>query len=133
MSQTHTQPDRGSTYSTPRWVKVFGIIALVLVLLFVILHLTGNSLGGPGGMTPPGGPGGPTPPIAHGVTVFGIIVIVLVLLFGILHLAGISLSGPGGHTPPGGAGDARSGSAGDTPSGDAGGHTPPKEHGVQQP
>ena len=52
MSQTHIKPDRGSTPSTPRWVKVFGIIVIVLVLLFVILHLTGNSLGGPGGHTP---------------------------------------------------------------------------------
>ena len=46
MSQTHVKPDRGSPPSTPRWVKMFGIIALVLVLLFVILHLTGHSLGG---------------------------------------------------------------------------------------
>ena len=46
MSQTHTKPDRGSTYSTPRWVKVFGIIFIVLVLLFVTLQLTGISLGG---------------------------------------------------------------------------------------
>jgi hypothetical protein len=38
--------DRGSTGSPPRWVKVFGIIAIVAVLLFAILHLTGNSLGG---------------------------------------------------------------------------------------
>ena len=52
MSQTHTKPDRGSTYSTPRWVKVSAIIFIVLVLLFVILHLTGNSLGGPGGHIP---------------------------------------------------------------------------------
>jgi hypothetical protein len=55
MSQT--RPDRGSTTSTPpstpRWVKVFGIIAIVLVLLFGILHHTGHSLGGPGGHTPP--------------------------------------------------------------------------------
>jgi hypothetical protein len=27
---------------TPRWVKVFGVIALVLVLVFVILLLTGR-------------------------------------------------------------------------------------------
>jgi hypothetical protein len=27
--------------STPRWVKIFGIIAIVLILLFVILKLTG--------------------------------------------------------------------------------------------
>lgn len=33
------------TGSTPRWVKVFGIIALVVVLLFVILHFTGGGLG----------------------------------------------------------------------------------------
>ena len=46
MSQTHVKPDRGSPPSTPRWVKMFGIIALILVLLFVILHLAGHSLGG---------------------------------------------------------------------------------------
>ncbi len=38
-----TNPDSNGT---PRWVKVFGIIGLILVVLFVILHLTGNSLGG---------------------------------------------------------------------------------------
>lgn len=56
MSQTHEEPDcHESTTGTPRWVKVFGIIALVLVLMFIILHLTGNSLGGPGRHTPPSG------------------------------------------------------------------------------
>ncbi len=49
MSQTPTKPDRGSPPGTPRWVKVSAIIFIVLVLLFVILHLTGNSLGGPHG------------------------------------------------------------------------------------
>jgi hypothetical protein len=34
------------TPGTPRWVKVFGIIAIILVLLFVILHVTGRGLGG---------------------------------------------------------------------------------------
>jgi hypothetical protein len=53
MSQTHVRPDRESPPSTPRWVKIFGIIALVLILLFVILHLTGNSPGGHGGHTAP--------------------------------------------------------------------------------
>ncbi len=43
-------PDHGSTAGTPRWVKVFGIVAIILVLLFVILHLTGNS---PGHTPPP--------------------------------------------------------------------------------
>jgi len=36
---------------TPRWVKVFGIIFLVVVLVFVILHFTR----GPGGHTSPSG------------------------------------------------------------------------------
>ena len=43
---TGVAPHRGSTTGTPRWVYVFGIIAIVLVLLFVILHLTGGGLGG---------------------------------------------------------------------------------------
>ena len=46
MSQTHEGPNHGSTNGTPHWVKVFGIIVLVLVLLFVILHLTGLGFGG---------------------------------------------------------------------------------------
>jgi hypothetical protein len=39
-------PERGSTPSTPRWVKVFGIIVIVAALLFLILHLTGHRHGG---------------------------------------------------------------------------------------
>ncbi len=38
------------TPSTPRWVKVLGIIALVLILLMAILHLTGVQ--GPGNHGP---------------------------------------------------------------------------------
>ncbi|MBA2527829.1 MAG: hypothetical protein H0V18_18915 [Pyrinomonadaceae bacterium] len=37
------------TGSTPRWVYVFGVIVIVLVLLFVILLITGH---GPGRHTP---------------------------------------------------------------------------------
>jgi hypothetical protein len=40
---TGVQPDRESAPSTPRWVKAFGIGAVVLVLLFAGLHLTGNA------------------------------------------------------------------------------------------
>ncbi len=36
MAQTPLEPGHESMRGTPRWVKVFGIIALVLVLLFVI-------------------------------------------------------------------------------------------------
>ena len=43
MSQTDVEPNRRSTPRTPRWVQVFGIIFIALVLLFVVLHLTGLS------------------------------------------------------------------------------------------
>lgn len=48
----------GSTHSTPRWVKVFGITVIVLLLLFVGLHVIGRSLlghafGGHGDHVPP--------------------------------------------------------------------------------
>lgn len=46
MSQTHVKSDRESSPSMPRWVKVFGVVALTLVLLVGILHLTGHSPGG---------------------------------------------------------------------------------------
>jgi hypothetical protein len=49
MSQTRRGPDGRSTPSTapstPRWVKVFVLIAIALVVLFVLLHLTGNGFG----------------------------------------------------------------------------------------
>lgn len=45
--------DFGSTTGPPRWVKVFGVIALVVVLLFVIVMLTGGGAGhGPARHTP---------------------------------------------------------------------------------
>jgi len=39
---TGVEPDRGPTTGTPRWVKVFGIIGLVLLLLFVTALLIGG-------------------------------------------------------------------------------------------
>ena len=59
MSQIHVEPDRGSSPSTPRWVKVFGIIVIIVVLLVGIVMLTG--LGGQHG------PALHSPPIEHGV------------------------------------------------------------------
>jgi len=40
------RPSGDSPPSTPRWVYVFGIIVLAVVLLFVILHLAGVGVGG---------------------------------------------------------------------------------------
>lgn len=38
--------DPGLATGTPRWVYVFALIALALILLFVIVHLAGGGLGG---------------------------------------------------------------------------------------
>ena len=65
---TDVGPDRESTTGTPRWVKVFGIIALVVVLLFVIALLTGRGGHGPGRHTRSAG--GHTLP--SGVTEYGV-------------------------------------------------------------
>jgi hypothetical protein len=45
MAETHTRPDQEAPPGVPRWVKVFGIVFIVLVLVLVVLHLTGNGLG----------------------------------------------------------------------------------------
>jgi hypothetical protein len=42
MANPSRYPDTG----TPRWVKMSGIIAFVLIVLFVALHLTGYGFGG---------------------------------------------------------------------------------------
>lgn len=48
MKRTGDSPGRGLGTGAPRWVKVFGIIAIVLMLAIVILHLTGHGFGGHG-------------------------------------------------------------------------------------
>jgi hypothetical protein len=47
--------DTGDDTRTPRWVKVFGIIVIVLVLLLGGLVLFGGGEHGPGRHIPPGG------------------------------------------------------------------------------
>jgi hypothetical protein len=68
MSDTREKGTRKER--TPRWVKAFGIIALVLVLLVVVLLLTGRGGGhGPGrhtsGSDRSGGHIGPPPGVTH--------------------------------------------------------------------
>ena len=57
MTQSPREPSPGSTPGAPRWVKAFGIIALVLALLFAISLLAGVRHG-PGMHTPSGDAGG---------------------------------------------------------------------------
>ena len=42
------------TTGTPRWVKVFGIVALLLLVLVVVMLVTGRGGHGPGRHTPAG-------------------------------------------------------------------------------
>jgi len=49
MAQSQHEPDHESLPGTPGWVKAFGAIALVLVVLFVVLYLTGHAPLGHGG------------------------------------------------------------------------------------
>ena len=53
--------------ATPRWVKVFGLVAVALVVLVLVAALVGVGEHGPGRHLPPDGPeasipGGHTPP-----------------------------------------------------------------------
>jgi hypothetical protein len=55
------EPPRDST-GTPRWVKAFGIIAIVVVLLFVIMLVAGGGRHGPARhRLSDSGPGGQSP------------------------------------------------------------------------
>jgi hypothetical protein len=65
------EPGPGPTTGTPRWVKVFGVIALVVVVLFVVVLLVGGGEHGPGrhsggGSDTPRGHTGPPPGFEHG-------------------------------------------------------------------
>ena len=50
--------ERGSPPATPRWVKALGVVALVLLLLVLVLHLTGLA---PTHKMPRSSPSGETP------------------------------------------------------------------------
>jgi hypothetical protein len=58
---TGVRPSRGPT-GMPRWVKVFIIVAIVLVLALLVSWLLGLQHG-PGLHSPPGSSGGQTAPL----------------------------------------------------------------------
>ena len=67
-SDTGVASDHGSTTGTPRWVKVFGIVVLVLVALVAVMMAAAGVGGhhGPGRHMHSGGAGEHTPPAAAG-------------------------------------------------------------------
>ena len=48
MSENQRAPGRGGPPGTPRWVKVFMIVFIALVLLVIVLHILGFGFGGHG-------------------------------------------------------------------------------------
>lgn len=42
------EPDDGSPAGTPRWVKVFGLVAVVVIVVLVVAMLAGGGRHGPG-------------------------------------------------------------------------------------
>jgi hypothetical protein len=52
-------PYREPPAGTPRWVKVFGLVALVVVVLFVVVLLIGGGEHGPSRHSPGGGSDAP--------------------------------------------------------------------------
>ena len=50
-TMTQPQPSPSGPHQitpAPRWVKVLALLAAILLAAVIVLHLTGNSLGGPG-------------------------------------------------------------------------------------
>ena len=63
---TRGRPTADRPLSTPRWVKVFGIVAIVVVLIFVVIRFTGvGGEHGPGRHTPSGDVGGQEAPLSY--------------------------------------------------------------------
>jgi hypothetical protein len=53
MSQRPIEQKYKPSNRVPRWLKWVGIAFLVLILVLIVMHVTGNSLGSPGGHTIP--------------------------------------------------------------------------------
>ena len=67
MSQTQVESNQRSTYGTPRWVKAFGIIILVLLVVIGIALLSGGEHSPSRHMPPSGVTEDHTPPAGLGV------------------------------------------------------------------
>jgi hypothetical protein len=61
---TGTRPDGEASTGLPRWLYLAGIVVAILILVFVVFHLTGGGLGnhGPGRHAPPDDADSHTPP-----------------------------------------------------------------------
>jgi hypothetical protein len=65
MTDDHKNSNHGSS-TTPRWVKVFGIVLIALVLLVVMVLLVSGGDHGPGRHLPSSDIGGQTASSTHG-------------------------------------------------------------------
>jgi hypothetical protein len=64
--------ERARAPGTPRWVQVFGIIALIIIILLVVAQLLLGVQHGPGMHAPSGDAGGATPAASGGITGAGV-------------------------------------------------------------
>jgi hypothetical protein len=46
MSENQNLPGRGLPPETPRWVKMFAVVFIILILVVVGMHLVGFNFGG---------------------------------------------------------------------------------------
>ncbi|MEU1892873.1 hypothetical protein [Streptomyces pristinaespiralis] len=46
MTEPHSSPESRDEGGAPRWVKVFGGVVLLVVVLFVSVHLAGGGMVG---------------------------------------------------------------------------------------
>jgi hypothetical protein len=60
-----TDVEAEPTTAAPRWVKAFGLVAVVVVVLVVMLMLVGGGNHGPGRHTGSGAPAGPALPVSN--------------------------------------------------------------------
>ena len=65
IDQTGSSSDRSGPPRTPRWVIIFGLLALIAVVVVGIMLLSGGEHGPGRHMRGGGGSNGHTPPVQH--------------------------------------------------------------------